>query len=419
MVATALLAATLGIAAANAPAAGERGGPGLAIRAAKVLTAAAEGAQFVDHGVVLVRDGAVEAVGPAASLEVPEDYELLDVGASWVMPGMVDLHSHVGGTFDINDAVLQINPGLRVHGAVVPRNPALELAVAGGVTTALFIPGSATNVGGQGVLIKTGLDTYDEMLVRDPGSLKIAQGDNPKRWAYGMQRSLMNWSIRDIVQRGLAYARAWQAFERGEGPAPERRIDLDVFRELMAKRTQVSTHTQYYHLVLSTIKILREELELDVYIDHGSFDSYYLAPLAEELGVAAVLGPREIMVPAPPRFDTDGRIEGTAAGFQKEGHTRIGFNTDAPVVPAEELFLQASMGVRYGLDDRGMTAVRGLTIVPAQVAGIDGRVGSLEPGKDADLLVVSGDPLDPRHRIERVYIEGRLVHEPGEEGAPW
>jgi imidazolonepropionase-like amidohydrolase len=348
---------------------------------------------------------------------VPEGYALVDLGGAWVMPGMIELHSHVGGTFDINDAVLQVNPGLRVHGAVVPRNSALELAVAGGVTTVLFIPGSATNVGGQGVLIKTGLDTYDEMLVRDPGSLKIAQGDNPKRWAYGMQRSLMNWSIRDIVQRGLAYARAWQTFERGEGERPERRIDLDVFRDLLAKRTQISTHTQYYHLVLSTIKILREELELDVYIDHGSFDSYYLTPLTEELGVAAVLGPREIMVPGPPRFDTDGRIEGTAAGFQAEGHTRIGFNTDAPVVPAEELFLQASMGVRYGLDDRGMTAVRGLTIVPAQVAGIDERVGSLEPGKDADLVVVSGDPLDPRHRIRRVYIEGRLVHEASAEAA--
>ena len=400
------------------PGPGEEGGGGLAIRAAKALTAAWQGQQVVDHAVVLVRDGRVEAVQPASEATIPEDYTVVDVGDHWVMPGMVDLHSHVGGTGDINDMVLQVNPGLRVSPAVVPDNPALRLTVAGGVTTVLFIPGSGTNVGGQGILLKSGLDAYEDMRVRDPGSLKIAQGDNPKRWGYRMQRGLMNYHIRDSVRRGLAYAKAWKDYEEHGGERPERRIDLDVYRDLAAKKTQVSTHTQYYALVLYTLKILGEEMGLDVYIDHGSFDSYYLTEVAEELGVAAILGPREIMVPRPPRFDTDGRIEGTAWGFQKLGHSMIGFNTDAPVVAAEELSLQAAMGVRYGFDDRDMQSVRGVTIVPAKVAGIDERVGSLEPGKDADVVVVSGDPLDPRSYVERVFIEGRLVYDRAE-GARW
>ena len=256
------------------------------------------------------------------------------------------------------------------------------------------------------------------MRVRDPGSLKIAQGDNPTRWGYRMGRGMMNHHIRGSVRRGVAYAMAWRRYENEGGERPQRRLDLDVYRDLFEGKTQISTHTQYYALVLYTLKILGEEFGLPVYIDHGSFDSYYLTPIAEELGVAAILGPREIMVPRPPRFDTDGRIEGTAWGFQKLGHSLIGFNTDAPVVAAEELSLQAAMGVRYGFDDSDMQSVRGVTIVPAKVAGIDERVGSLEPGKDADIVVVSGDPMDPRSYVDRVFIEGELVYDRAE-GARW
>jgi hypothetical protein len=397
---------------------GAPGGHGLAIRAAKALTASWEGAQVVDQAIILVSEGVIEAVLPASEATIPAGYAVLDVGPSWVMPGMIDLHSHVGGSRDINDMVLQVNPGLRVTPSVVPDNSALRLTVAGGVTTILYIPGSGTNVGGQGVLLKSGLESYESMRLRDPGSLKIAQGDNPTRWGYRMGRGMMNHHIRHSVRSGLAYASKWKAYEEGRGEKPVRRLNLDVYRDLLSKKTQVSTHTQYYALVLYTMKILGEEFGLDVYIDHGSFDSYELTPVAKELGVAAILGPREIMLPRPPRFDTDGRVEGTAWGFQKLGHTMVGFNTDAPVVPAEELSLQAAMGVRYGFDDHDMDSVRGVTIVPAKVAGIADRVGSLEPGKDADIVVVSGDPLDPRSRVERVLIEGQLVYD-RDEGARW
>ena len=140
---------------------------------------------------------------------------------------------------------------------------------------------------------------------------------------------------------------------------------------------------------------IAKEMGFDAYIDHGSFDSWHHAELADELGVAAILGPREVMWPRPPVFDTDGQVHGTAWGFQQAGHPRIGFNTDAGVIAQEELPLQAAMGVRYGMDDRGMDQVRGVTIIPAVTAGIDERVGSLEPGKDADFVVVTGDPTDP------------------------
>lgn len=255
--------------------------------------------------------------------------------------------------------------------------------------------------------------------MRDPGSLKLAQGDNPKRWGYGMNRILMNWGLRYRLRRGRAYARAWQAYEAGEGPKPRRELTLDVFRDLYAGRTQISTHTQYYQLVLMTITMLARDFALPTYIDHGSFDSYKTAPLAEKYGVAAILGPREIMVPRPPRFDTDGRIEGTAWGFQENGDVPIGFNTDAPVVPQEELLTQAAMGVRYGMhNDRGQ-GLKGLTIVPAAVSGIAHRVGSLEVGKDADLVITTGDPIDPRTSFDATWVNGVRVYEAARDGRAW
>jgi len=401
-------------------AAGTRGGPALAILAAKALVASPEGEQVIDWAVVIIRDGKIERVAPRSEVDLTGgDYEVLDVGESWIMPGMIDLHSHVGGTRrDINDMVYQTNPGLSVAPTVIPANPGLRLPLAAGITTILYIPGSGTNMGGQGVLMKTGAKRYEQALVRDPGSLKIAQGDNPTRWGYGMGRLLMNYHLRTTISQGLRYAHAWLAFEAGTGEKPERDIRLDIFRPLQARETQVSTHTQYYQLVMMSILMLSRDYGFDTFIDHGSFDSYENSELAERYNVAAILGPREVMWPSPPRYDTDGQAHGSAWGFQQRGHPRIGFNTDAPVVPQEELPLQAAMGVRYGMDNSHMDAVRGVTIIPALTAGIAHRVGSLEPGKDADLVVVSGDPIDPRSGVEAVLIEGRLVYD-AKQGRRW
>ncbi len=267
--------------------------------------------------------------------------------------------------------------------------------------------------------MKLGEESYEGALVRDPGSLKIAQGDNPTRWGYGMSRILMNYTLRFRLRRGRAYARAWDKFEAGEGPKPERDLGLDIFRELYAGRTQVSTHTQYYQLVLMSITLLARDFGLPTYIDHGSFDSYKTTPLAKKHGVAAILGPREIMIPRPPRFDTDGRIEGTAWRFQEAGMDEVGFNTDAPVVPQEELSMQAAMGVRYGLRNQRAQGLRGLTIVPARTAGIAHRVGSLEVGKDADIIVTNGDPIDPRTAFSATWVNGVCVYCAERDGRSW
>ncbi len=376
--------------------------------AKKALICGVDGRETINDAALIVREGRIEAVGRRGEVEVPEGAVVQDLGSRWIMPGMIDLHSHVAGSGH-NDMIFQCNPGLHVSAGVTPHNAKLKLGMLAGVTTVLYIPGSGTNIGGQGVLLKTGPGDYEEILVRFPGSLKVAQGNNPRRWGYGMANTMMNHQIRVTLRKGKAYAKRWEAFERGEGERPERHLHLDIFRDLEAKRTQISMHTQYYQVVLSSLNIMAGEFGFDAYIDHGSFDSWPLAQLAEELGVAAILGPREVLWPRTRTYPKDGRVEGSAWGFQKEGHSRIGFNTDAPVVPQEELPLQSAMGVRYGFDNRHFAAVRGVTIVPAEVAGIDNRLGSLMAGKDADMLVVTGDPSDPRSAVEMVWIGGEVV----------
>ncbi len=392
----------------------------LVLRAAKVLALDdSEGGvgEYLNDAVVVLRDGRIESVACAADYELPAGAQFQDLGDLWLMPGLIDLHSHIGGTFDINGAVYQANPGLRVKTAVVPRNPLLLRALAAGVTTVLFIPGSATTVGGQGVLLKTAPESYEGMLVRDPGSLKVAQADNPRRWGYGMNRNMLNWQIRDVCRRGRAYAERWQAFEAGQGPEPEIDPQFEIFRPLIAGQTQISAHTQVLQVVLASIQIMRVEFDLPLYIDHGSFDTFKIAHIAQAEGVPAILGPRNFSSQSEGRgIDHDGRIEGTAAGFQRGGHLQIGFNTDAPVIPAEELALQAGMARRLGMTDRNLESVRGLTIVPARTAGIDKRVGSLEPGKDADLIAIEGAPGDPRSAVRMVWIEGELVYDAELEG---
>ena len=389
---------------------------GTALLAGKALVCELEGVQVIDHAVLLMSEGKIVSVGRREDVTVPTGYETIDLGDSWIAPGMVGLHSHVGtpNPFfpnDINDSVFLTNPGLRASASTIASNRELLRAVTGGVTSVLFIPGSGTNMGGQGVLLKTGPGGYEQNEIRNPGSLKLAQAGNPERWLIGPGRSFMNWNTRNTFRRGIAYAKRWAEYQAGDGPKPDHNPQLEIFQALYEKRAQVSTHTQMYQVVLMTITMVREELGLDVFIDHGTFDGHRAGGLAEKAGVPAILGPRGVSLSFGGRFDVDGKILGVAAEYQREGHTRIGFNTDSPIVPQDHLSLQAAMGVRYGFDNSQLEHIRGLTIVPANAAGIDHRVGSLEAGKDADVIVANGDPADPRTHIEMVFIDGERVYD--------
>jgi imidazolonepropionase-like amidohydrolase len=398
---TRALALVLVAVAASARGQAEGPAPPLALRGAWVFPVTAPP---IRDGVVVVRDGRIEAVGPAGDVAVPEGATVLHEPEAWIVPGFVDLHDHVGGT-DINEMVHPVNPDLRVLEQVVPGNEEMLEALAGGVTTVLFIPGSGTNMGGFGVLLKTAGRTLDEMVVRFPGALKIAQAGNPERYSgeVGRSRLGMNWNLRQALLEGQRYHEAWTAWEEGRSrEKPARVVRLELLRGLFRKDFPVLVHTQWAPVHQATIRMLRDELGLWIIMSHSEFDSFHNAPLVVERGIPVNVGPRGYHVD----YDT-GELVGLAARFHEGGVERLSVNTDSPVVPQEELFLQAAMAVRYGLPWE--KALRALTIEGATAIGIDRRAGSLEPGKDADVVLWTGDPLDPRSRVLVTVSSGRIA----------
>jgi imidazolonepropionase-like amidohydrolase len=378
--------------------------PKLALHVGKIITCAGEP---IVNGTILVADGKIQAVGPRDKITVPAGYTVIDHGDKFAMPGLVDAHSHVGGTGDINEMVYQTNPELRVLDVIKPNNEQLKVAVAGGVTTITFIPGSGTNMGGWGALMKTGPGKLEDVLIRFPGVLKIAQAGNPERRTgeVGSGRMGMNHLIREQLREGMGYVKDWDEYEAGrrrERPAVNLR--LEYFKPLFRRQIPVVVHTQGYQVIMSTLRILHDEMNLKVVIDHGCFDSYLLSEEIIKRGIPVMAGPRGF------RYDpVAGRIRGQVAGFADRGVKALGVNTDAPVVPEEELAFQATMAVRLGWNEEA--AYRGLTIEPAKALMIEKRVGSLEVGKDADVVISTGSILDPRHYVVQVLIDGAVAYD--------
>ena len=389
--------------------------PGYAFRAAKVIPITS--APIVD-GIVITRNGRIEAVGAAKDTPVPAGYQLVDCGDAMIVPGLIELHCHIASeSFDLNDTVHPTNPEFRTLDLIGMEHDQVRAARAGGISTALYIPGSGSNMGGFGTLTKTWANSPEEALVRFPGSLKIAQAGNPERGSGDLGTDMMGMSegIRMTLLDGQRYWQQHEAWQQGKADQPKFDPTLELLRGLFRHEYPVSVHTQIYQVVLQTLQQLRRELGLWTVVVHGTFDGYRLSEDMLASGVPIAGGPRQYY------FDPrTGRFEGLASNWARGGRhgwrddvlglgpDGIGVNTDSPVIAEEQLPLQAAMAVRLGLPHEW--ALRGLTINAARFAGIEHRVGSLEVGKDADLGIWSGDPLDPRSFVHTMVINGQICY---------
>ena len=375
-----------------------------AIRVGKVITCAGE--PIID-GVILVANGKIEAIGSFGTVNIPDGCEVDHHPDSFAMPGLVEAHSHVGGTGDLNEMVYQTNPELRNWDQIIPHNNQLKVAIAGGVTTICFIPGSGTNMGGWGTLMKTGPGKLSDVILKAPGVLKIAQAGNPERTGgeVGSGRMGMNHVIREQLMEGMLYVRQWDAYKAGRiKEKPEVNLRLEYFKPLFHHEIPVVVHTQQYQVQQATLRILVDEFNLKIVIDHGTFDAFKLSEEVIKRNIPVMAGPRGFWMDPE-----NGQIRGIVAEYAKRGVIWLGVNTDAPVIPQEELFYQATMAVRYGWNEE--KAIRGITIEPARALMVDDRVGSLEKGKDADVVITTGSIIDPRNYVQQVYINGKSVYD--------
>ena len=371
--------------------------PTLAIRAGRILTMGADDA-IVQPGMLLVEGGDITYVG--APVEVPEGAELLELEDAWVTPGFIDLHSHIhaGGWGDTNDMVMPTNAEFSTRPTIVAGNPNIRRACAAGVTTIFGIPGSGTSISGFGVLLKTKTrSTYEGAVLADPGGMKVAQTHNPERRSgdVGATRAGLGWLLEELNDRAV------QLRDSGTfDPA------VDNLTRIHAGELPVLIHCAGNDGVANTVRMWKGRYDTNCTVSHGSFDGWYAADYAAEMGVPVNHGPRTYNFTYGMK---EGRIVGTSKAFVDAGVPLFSLNTDAPVIPQEELFLQGSVSAHHGAD--AYTMLKALTIHPALSFGIADRVGSLKVGKDADLVIWTGDPLDPRTRAEVVVIDGEVQYQ--------
>lgn len=384
--------------------AGEEAPTRYAVKAGKILTVTKG---VIDHGVILIEDGVIKSVGEADDVKVPEGYKVIDASDKWVMPGMVEIHSHMACEGGLNDMVVPTNPELRVDDCIDPEDRDIKAAVASGVTTVHTIPGSGTNMAGFGVLYKLQGKTAEEMLVRSLGSMKVSQAYNPERGGgdLGLTRMGMSWILRDILDKGKRYAKEQEASEQGEaGGQSGRKPEYENMRPAVKGEIPTLVHTASAKDVMATARVFYDEYKLETIVSHATFDGYKVAREMAKRPVHVNVGPRMCDF----SFSRDNKFYGLVAEYKRAGVKNLSICTDAPVLPQEDLSYQATVAIHLGLDEK--TALECVTINPARAIGIADRVGSIEVGKDADLIIKAGSLFDVTIPVDMVLINGKIAY---------
>lgn len=389
-----------------------------AIRAGKILTMELPGGSdagrcVINHGVILVGKGKIEALGPTSDVTIPDGYTVIDASDRWVMPGIIEAHTHIAVEGGFNDMVTTINPELEINECVNLEDIAAEKAVTGGVTTIHTMPGSGTNLAGFTVIVKLDCSRPEKAIVREIGAMKIAQAYNPERRVgdLGLTRMGMAWMLRQILDQAKEYTAQWQAYRSGKSQdKPAYRPELENMRMAFEGEIPAIVHSAEAWGILESMYMFHDEYKMDTIATHTSFCGYMVGEeAAKREKVHVNIGPRLVDFRgwnAP----IDGRFHGMGAEYVKRGVKNLSINTDAVGWGMqEELAFQASMSVHYGLDE--MTAMEAITIQPARALGVDDRIGSLKVGKDADIVIKKGTLLDVTAPVDLVMINGRVVYQ--------
>ncbi len=379
----------------------------------KILTMTGE---VWEKGYIGIEEGKIRELGPmkdGAPFPLPEggQVEVINAFGNLVMPGLIEAHCHMGITEekkgmegdDCNETVDPVTPYLRAIDAINPMDAAFDDALRAGITSAMIGPGSANVVGGTFAFVKTSGRSIDELVVSQPAAMKIAFGENPKVNYSGQGKSpATRMAIAAMLREELFKAQRYYEKKCAGMKREEEDFRYECWIPVFEKRIPLKAHVHRADDIQTAIRIARE-FDLDMTLDHCS-EGHLIGEKIKDSGFPAIVGPD---------LSSRSKIEVQNVAFKTVGilnglGIKTAITTDHPVSLIQSLPICAGLAVKAGLEEK--EALKSITIYPAQICRVDHRVGSLEVGKDADIVIFDKLPLRVEARTMCTIIDGKIVY---------
>lgn len=370
--------------------------------------------QDYTDGYLCIEEGKISAVGPMTEFQekqwlMGKEVQVIHAKGNLVMPGIIEAHCHMGITEekkgmegdDCNENVNPITPYLRAIDAINPMDAAFDDALRAGITGAMVGPGSSNVVGGQFAFLKTHGRCIDKMIVKAPAAMKVAFGENPKVNFSGQNTSpSTRMAIASMLREELTKAKSYQK-KRNENPDQEPDFRYECWLPVLERKIPLKAHAHRADDILTAVRIARE-FRLRMTLDHCSEGHLILAEL-KEAGVPAIVGPD---MASRNKIEVQNMAFKTA-GLLSQAGILTAITTDHPVSRIQFLPICAGLAVKAGMAmEEGLKAI---TIHAARICGVDDRTGSLAVGKDGDVAIFSGNPMEVFTRTLCTIIEGKIV----------
>ncbi len=383
----------------------------------------------IERGTVLIDGGKIAAVG--AGLTIPPGAQIIDATGKVVMPGLIDAHCHTGlfgdgigwEHADGNEMTDPVTPHMRALDGIHPEDIAFPDLVEAGVTTIMTGPGSGNLIGGTWACVKTApKPSIEEMILLEPAGMKMALGENPRR-VYGSKSKMPSTrmgnagELRNALVSAQNYRAKWQQYEKDvqayqdkvkagekdakEPAAPERNLKWEALARILDRGMRVHIHAHRADDILTAVRIA-EEFNLDLNIEHAT-EGYKIADILAQKGIPCTVGP---ILFSRSKYELRNMTPKNPGLLAKAG-VKVAIQTDE-MSAVRYLSINAALAVREGMPED--EALKAITIYSAEVIGVQDRVGSLEAGKDADVVVFSGHPFDYKTVAEVVIINGEIVY---------
>lgn len=362
----------------------------------------------IPDGTMVVQDGEILAVGPTASVSVPRGAEVVDVSGMVIMPGLVDSHSHIGEG-DGGDRSAALHPDVRILDTINPRSDSFKRALAGGITTVNIMPGSGHLMSGQTVYLKLReANTIEEMLVYSDeengiyGGLKMANGTNSIRPGSGTfpgTRARSAAMVRNLYIQAQEYKSKVDAADGDPDEMPPRDLKMETLLEVLEGKRIVHNHTHRHDDILTAMR-LADEFGYRMVLHHVSEGGQ----VAEEIAASGY--PASIIVLDSP----GGKHEAIHLDYEvgrklEEAGADFAYHTDDPITDSRLFLRSGAFGIRAGMSRQ--KALEALTIANARMLDLDDKIGSLEEGKDADFIILDGDPFSVYTKVQQTWIDGK------------